>query len=41
MISAEVGFIPKVKGRSMATVFTGEIPGRTPTSVPAIAPMKQ
>src|SRR5512134_192838 len=41
MIMAEAGGRPNVNGRSMAVVLSGEMPGRTPTSVPMITPRKQ
>src|SRR4029453_3824099 len=41
MMSAEAGGRPKVKGSSIATVVSGEMPGNTPTSVPIMTPAKQ
>ena len=41
MMRAEAGGSPKVKGKSIATVVSGEIPGNTPTSVPIMTPAKQ
>src|SRR4029453_12553487 len=41
MMSAEAGGKPKVKGSSIATVVSGEMPGNTPTSVPIMTPAKQ
>jgi hypothetical protein len=41
MISAEVGFKPKVAGIRSAIPAIGPRPGRMPTSVPTIAPMRQ
>src|SRR5262245_46792855 len=41
MMSANAGGSPNVKGSSMATVVSGEMPGSTPTSVPIRTPAKQ
>src|SRR5512140_1801511 len=41
MIIAEVGARPKVKGKSIAVVLSGEMPGSTPTSVPIRTPNRQ
>src|SRR6185503_2614384 len=41
MIIADAGDRPKVKGSSIATVVSGEMPGSTPTSVPIMTPAKQ
>ena len=41
MISAPVAGILNVSGNSMEMTITGFIPGRTPTTVPSRAPMKQ
>jgi hypothetical protein len=41
MIIAEVGSIPKVRGKSIEMVPTGPIPGRTPIRVPMKTPIKQ
>jgi len=38
---AEVGLIPKVRGKSIEIVPTGPIPGRTPIRVPINTPAKQ
>src|SRR5688500_3097519 len=40
MIKAPVGSRPYVIGSSRATVIAGPIPGRTPTAVPTITPMR-
>src|SRR5262245_29203387 len=41
MIMAEAGGRPNVKGKSIATVVSGEMPGSTPTSVPISTPARQ
>src|SRR5262245_64001299 len=41
MIMAEAGGRPNVKGSSIATVVSGEMPGSTPTSVPISTPARQ
>src|SRR5512136_1547976 len=41
MMMAVVGFMPKVKGTSMAVPATGPTPGRTPMMVPMVTPKKQ
>src|SRR5512133_642746 len=41
MIIAEVGARPKVNGKSIAVVLSGEMPGSTPTSVPIRTPNRQ
>src|SRR3990172_981728 len=41
MIRAEVGLRPKVTGMSSAIPAIGPRPGRIPTSVPTIAPIRQ
>jgi len=41
MIMAVVGERPKVKGRRMAIVPVGPIPGKTPIKVPTNTPIKQ
>ena len=41
MIRAAVGFMPKVRGTSMATVVTGPMPGSTPIAVPTTTPIRQ
>ena len=38
---AEIGLSENVAGKSSAIVAVGPIPGRTPTSVPMVTPMKQ
>src|SRR5688572_1723828 len=40
MISAPVGSSFTVSGSSIATVSAGPTPGRTPTNVPSVTPMK-
>ena len=40
MISAEVGFMPKVTGISSAIPADGPIPGNTPMMVPRNTPRK-
>jgi hypothetical protein len=41
MMMAATGFNWKVAGKSSAIVAVGPIPGRTPTNVPMVTPMKQ
>src|SRR5262245_58234240 len=41
IISAPTGGRPKVIGKSIATVATVPMPGKTPTSVPTSAPSRQ
>src|SRR6185436_21192386 len=41
MIIADAGGRPNVKGSSIATVVSGEMPGSTPTSVPIVTPTRQ
>jgi hypothetical protein len=38
MMMAEVGDMPKVRGRSRATPETGPMPGRAPMNVPITTP---
>jgi hypothetical protein len=38
MMMAEVGFMPKVSGRSRATPETGPMPGSAPMKVPSATP---
>jgi hypothetical protein len=41
MMMAEIGLSLKVAGKSRAIVAVGPIPGRTPTKVPIVTPIKQ
>ena len=41
MMSAPTGGSPKVMGNSIAIVATVPMPGKTPTSVPTSAPIRQ
>jgi hypothetical protein len=38
---AEIALSEKVAGKSSAIVAVGPIPGKTPTRVPMVTPMKQ